>query len=130
MTKPIGLLALLALVLWLSDVAAKDYWGVQGEGRGSCGNWTKAQRHRPQIGADGLMPVTFADMDLATQAAWVQGFISAFNYYGGATAPDIASGTDANGVFAWIDNYCAAHPLDSIATATIALLTELSQRGQ
>ena len=66
-------------------------------------------------------------MDLATQTAWVQGFISAFNYYGGATAPDIASGTDANGVFAWIDNYCAAHPLDTIATATIALVSELSK---
>jgi hypothetical protein len=27
-------------------------------------------------------------------------------------------GTDINGLFAWIDNYCATHPIDNIATAT------------
>ncbi len=73
------------------------------------------------------MPVAFADMDLATQTAWVNGFLSAFNFYG-TSKEDIANGIDANGVFAWIDNYCAAHPLDNITRATIALITELSKR--
>ena len=76
-----------------------------------------------------MMPVTFADIDLLAQTAWVQGFLSAFNYYGGATAPNIVTGIDANGVFAWIDNFCAGHPLDTIATASVALISELSNRG-
>jgi hypothetical protein len=40
----------------------------------------------------------------------------------------VAEGTDINGVFAWIDTYCAAHPLDPIAKAAIALVVELSKR--
>jgi hypothetical protein len=123
------LLALLALVFCLSGVEAKDYWAVKGDGKQSCGTWTKAQAHRPPIGADGMMRVTSADMDLSSQIAWVLGFVSAFNYYGSATAPDIAGGIDTNGVLAWIDNYCTTHPLDSIATATIELVSELSKRA-
>jgi len=34
-----------------------------------------------------------------------------------------------NGVFARIDTYCAAHPLDPIAKAAIAVIDELSRRG-
>lgn len=75
------------------------------------------------------MTVSFADAGIANQTAWVNGLLSAFNYYGSAAASDVANGIDANGVFAWIDNYCAAHPLDSIATATIALISELSKRA-
>jgi hypothetical protein len=63
------------------------------------------------------------------QNQWVLAFISAHNPYEGVT-PDVMKGIDANGVFAWMDNFCAAHPLDQIATATMALITELSNRGQ
>src|SRR5271154_2918241 len=35
---------------------------------------------------------------------------------------------DFRGLLAWIDNYCAAHPLDSIASATFALTAELRRR--
>ena len=128
MTKRICLLALLATVLCLSDLEAKDYWAIKGDGKQSCGAWTKAQAHRPQVGADGIMPVTFADMELSTQLSWVQGFLSAFNYYDSKSV-DVANGIDPNGVFAWIDNYCAAHPLDTIATAAIELISELSKRA-
>ena len=75
------------------------------------------------------MAVSFADAGIANQTAWVNGFLSAFNDYGSAAASDVANCIDANGVFAWIDNYCAAHPLDSTATATIALISELSKRA-
>jgi hypothetical protein len=51
-----------------------------------------------------------------------------FNYYGGMQAANVADGIDANGIFAWID-YCAAHPLDLIAAASIALVSELSRRA-
>lgn len=130
MANRICILGVFALMLGLDGVAAKDYWTVIGEGQGSCGNWTKAQAHRPHIGGDAMMPVTIADIPLSAQTAWVQGFLSAFNHYGGATAPNIVDGIDANGVFAWIDNYCAEHPLDTIASASVALVSERSKRGR
>jgi hypothetical protein len=65
---------------------------------------------------------------MITQTAWVLGFLTAFNYYQSNTG-DVANGIDANGLFAWIDNYCLAHPLDRIANATIALITEVSNRS-
>ena len=94
----------------------------------SCGAWTKAQGHRPPIGADGLLPATFADMDLATQMSFVSGFLSAFNYYA-SNSGNVSNGIDGNGIMAWVDNDRAAHPLDSIATATIALVAELSKKA-
>ena len=44
-----------------------------------------------------------------TQIEWVRGFISAFNTYRSPTG-NVTAGTDMDGVYAWIDNYCAAHP--------------------
>jgi hypothetical protein len=124
MPKRIFLLALLATVLSLQNAEAKVFW-ISGAGKESCGAWTKAQAHRPQVGADGLTRVTFADIDSLHQTSWVQGFLTAFNYYTSETG-SVEKGTDPNGIFAWIDNYCAAHPLDTIATAATALVTELS----
>ena len=82
----------------------------------SCRVWTKTQAHRSQR----------FDVDVATEAAWVNGFISAFNFYQGGA--DVAQSTDVDGYLAWIDNYCAAHPLDQISSAVIKLIEELSQR--
>ena len=50
------------------------------------------------------------------QTEWVVGYLS------GVGAVDVAgydplNGMDAEGVFAWIDNYCRAHPLDKIEKA-------------
>jgi hypothetical protein len=128
MTKRVCLWALLALLLCLESAEAKDQWVVRGDGQASCGAWTKAQAHRPHIGVDNKLRVTFADMDLASQTAWVSGFLSAFDYYGNGSG-NVGNDIDANGILAWIDNYCVAHPLDSIATATIALVSELSKRA-
>jgi hypothetical protein len=132
MRKLVCLLALLTLVFCLG-AGARDFkgsWKATGEGGGSCGQWTKFQQNRPPIGTQWFSDreLTFADLKLSVQLSWVYGFLSASNYYGTSASADITSGTDFNGLFVWIDNYCAAHPLDSIATATIALVTELSKR--
>src|SRR4026207_1360543 len=119
------LLALLALGFCL-QAEAKDGSGiVYGWGNHSCGAWTKAEANRPPINAVGTMYVKI-DSDIAAQTQWISGFISAFNLYQSVT-PDVTKDTDMNGVLAWIDNCCAAHPLDQIATAAIALMHELSQ---
>ena len=36
---------------------------------------------------------------------------------------------DDQGLWAWLDNYCLAHPLDAIATASVALENELIDRA-
>jgi len=66
-------------------------------------------------------------MDVASQLAWVTGFLSAFNFYGNRREADVAGSTDVNGIFAWLDNYCAANPLHTVAEASVALVTELSK---
>ena len=104
----------------LLQAEAKDGWIAYGWGTKSCGAWTKVEAHRQPVGAE-------VGSNIAAQTSWIVGFISAFNYYQGAT-PDVTEGTDISGVFAWIDNYCATHPLDPINHAVLALIAQLSQR--
>jgi hypothetical protein len=56
----------------------------------------------------------------------VQGYITAYNEWA-FQGPDVTGGTDADGVFAWMDNYCALHPLDSVAVAIRRLITTLDR---
>jgi hypothetical protein len=79
------------------------------------------------VEADGTFRVKLSDWQLMTQTSWVDGFISAFNYYVRQSG-DVAKGIDTNGIFARIDTYCASHPLDNVAVATFALIEELKQR--
>ena len=120
------LLALLALVFCFKAEAKPV--AVYGWGLKSCGAWTKAQAQRPELTTGGVQTLnTDSDADMVTQMEWVSGFISAFNMYKSATQ-NVAEGTDLNGVYAWIDNYSAAHPLDPITKAAEVLMRELSQR--
>ena len=41
---------------------------------------------------------------------------------------DFLKGNDADGVYAWMDNYCRAHPLDSLPVAAAPLIRELFDR--
>jgi len=70
--------------------------------------------------------LTESGSDITPQTQWISGFLTAYNYYQSAT-PNVAQGPP-NGVFAWMDNYCAAHPSEPIAKAAIALTDELSRR--
>ena len=67
-TKPSIVLALLALVLGLQHAEAAKLVAISGAGHESCGAWTKAQAHRPQVGADGVTQVSFDDMDSLYQS--------------------------------------------------------------
>jgi hypothetical protein len=119
------LLALLALAFSF-HVEAKNTVMVVGAGQASCGTWTKAQAERQPTDARGNIYYRIGS-DTMIQLEWVRGFISAFNIYKSETG-NVTAGTDMDGVYAWIDNYCAAHPLDNVVTAALALVQELSQR--
>jgi hypothetical protein len=120
------LVALFALVFCF-QAEAKEGWEAFGMGTKSCADWTNAQAERRPISSGGTM-LTQTGSDIPGQTQWIAGFLTAFNYYQSAT-PNVAQGTDMNGVFAWMDNYCAAHPSEPIAKAAIALTDELSRRN-
>jgi hypothetical protein len=80
-----------------------------GAGVGSCGTWTADRRSRP-------MP---ADVD----AEWVLGFLSGTGFEDGPEVNPL-NGMDADGVLAWIDNYCHAHPITQIVDAAEAFRFE------
>lgn len=102
-------LILAMLAIW----PAKGWgWRVIGTGAVSCGTWT-SDRRTPNG--------TLAFMD----GQWVLGFLS-----GQAELSATAGGTldplkdmDAQGVWAWVDNYCQANPLKQIWEAADAFST-------
>ena len=86
-----------------------------GEGLTSCGEWIDKRQHGPSR----VIP----------EAAWVLGFLTAASQYNvTGSSKNIAHGLTGGGVDHWVDNYCAAHPLDDIDTAAVALVQELSRR--
>ena len=57
---------------------------------------------------------------------WLVGFLMEFNITNRQGILDAMGHTDKAGVEAWLDTYCSAHPLIPFATASEALLVELS----
>jgi len=97
-------------------VASQSYtFTILGEGTMSCGEWTErrqSENHR-------VLP----------ESAWVLGYVTAMARVESArTGRKIASGIEGKGVEHWIDNYCSTHPLDDIASASEALVSELISR--
>ena len=76
----------------------------------SCGGWTA---HRRDNTAD-------------VPEFWVLGFLSgaAAGSWASPARLDPLNGVDAEGVWAWIDNYCRTHPLDSLVNAAVMFLRE------
>jgi hypothetical protein len=50
------------------------------------------------------------------------GFLSGIDATINVTKLSPLNGTDAQGVWAWIDNYCQAHPLDKLGDAALAFV--------
>jgi hypothetical protein len=111
-----------ALLAGMSLASAQEPMATTlGVGNRSCGSWIEARR------SVGLLPDVYE--------GWIAGYLSGSNaiisyeYH----TDDLAQAqkqTDARGLYAWIDNYCQAHPLNSIAQAADALSGELIQRAR
>jgi len=100
----------MAVVLPLRGWADQStYWEL---GAKSCGGWTAdRQEHGPAEVGD---------------VAWIDGFVTGINWY---NRSQLGRQTDPQGMFGWVDNYCAAHPLDDLSYAAGALVTELTNTG-
>jgi hypothetical protein len=107
--KLIGATAMIvSLSLGYAVGLAQGSYGVYGQGNQSCGRWTDQNSGK-------------RDSHLYT---WVVGFVSG----AGFASADRLRQTDSDGIAAWIDRYCSAHPLDAIAKASGALVEELTKR--
>jgi len=102
------LLVLIVLVLILTANEAASYSRL-GAGTASCGAWT-AFRHEGSMSARAL-----------SSEQWVLGFIDGITEESGGTL-DPFNGVEAWNVWEWIDNYCQANPLKSIAEAASAFI--------
>ena len=83
-----------------------------GEKSFSCGQWPKG--------------VDYHTPDKAFMLNWVLGFLSGVGT--SPTSPDLLANTDNASIAAWIDNYCAANPLDTMLVAATKLRWELDRR--
>ena len=88
---------------------------VLGVGTLSCEVWTKERADR-------------SDERHFINSAWVQGYVTAVNVFGDGPS-HLAKGTDADGIMAWIDGYCAQHPAESLTVAAKALVDEALLNG-
>ena len=77
----------------------------------SCGTWT--QHKGDAIG-------------LALRG-WLFGLVTGYNTYGSGSG-GLKLGIKAEGLTAWTQAYCQAHPLDSVSTAGFRLIDELKRR--
>jgi len=87
---------------------------VVGVGNGSCGKWIEDRRS--------------AGPSMFITQGWIAGYLTAYNNYAPYANGNVSRGTDVDGLFAWIDRYCRANPLDSIFRASSALILDLEKR--
>jgi hypothetical protein len=90
-----------------------------GAGATSCSAWTEARR-----GSDPSSEQLAADY-----TEWVEGYVSAMEQELPEIIPQVRN-ADVVGLRAWVDNYCAAHPLDDLAVAANALVSMLQTNAQ
>ena len=105
----------LALMYGSAQAVGSEAAKMYGAGAQTCGTWTERR----------------ADDEAAIYESWVLGFLSYMNIFleqgtGGLVvnitgATEQSVGTVDDGLFAWIDNYCAAHPLGMVAEASLFL---------
>lgn len=107
--KELRSLTIIVSLLPIFHVTPAKAYTAAGYGLQSCGTWTAARKEPDSAAADAY-------------EGWVMGFFSGVGWEGPQNI-DPLNGTDAEGVWAWIDNYCAANPLIKIDEATAAFVT-------
>jgi hypothetical protein len=106
---PLTVLAVI-LMTGATEAGAETYVSA-GSGTLSCGSWTADRREYNTGGR-----VTQGSQEAQQESAWVLGFLSGIGFIHN-NGDDPMDGVDSQGVWAWIDNYCKAHPIVSIADA-------------
>ena len=106
-----ALIAVVVLMSWGQPTAAETYT-VLGSGNETCGAWTKSSRKETAIHWQ--------------REQWVFGFITSARIW---LQHDTGSEIDLDGMTGWVDNYCRDNLLNSLTSASIALLEALQNRS-
>ena len=99
-----------SLLFVLTARIAAEGQGVLGQGNVSCSSWFEN------------------DTSNNARAAWILGYITAFNQYGSKPESDVSEGTTTEEMMVWIDNYCRNHPTDNLYRASAALVDQFRQK--
>jgi hypothetical protein len=91
--------------------AASNQYVILGAGSRPCGSWLRVRSQ--------ALP------DSAIMQSWVLGYVTSVNANLLSVNRDVTGDAAPDALFTWIDNYCAAHPLDSLARAASAMLDAL-----
>jgi hypothetical protein len=91
--------------------AAGNQYVIFGAGSRPCGSWLQLRSQ--------ALP------ESAILQSWVLGYVTSVNANLLSVDQDVTAGAAPDALFSWIDNYCAAHPLDSLARAASAMLDSL-----
>lgn len=102
---------LLSSPLAAGPAKAASQYVIFGAGSRPCGGWLQVRSQ--------ALP------DSAVLQSWVLGYLTSVNANLLSVNRDVTAGASSETLFSWIDNYCAAHPLDSLARAASALLDSL-----
>jgi hypothetical protein len=86
-----------------------------GDGSNSCGAWTQERATDTQR--------------VQLWKGWLLGFLSGANIWDSNADFLLTQKLDAAALYAWMDNYCRAHPLDTVYFAAIKLVVELQSRS-
>jgi hypothetical protein len=84
--------------------------GVLGQGNASCSSWLENHTSND------------------ARAAWILGYITAFNQYGSSKPSDLTQGTTTEEMMVFINNYCRNHPTDNLYGASAALVNQFRQK--
>jgi hypothetical protein len=99
-----------SLLFVLTARIAAEGQGVLGQGNVSCSSWLENHTSND------------------ARAAWILGYITAFNQYASKPESDVSEGTTTEEMMVWIDNYCRNHPTDNVYKASAALVDQFRQK--
>ena len=115
--RSLGLLAIsVAFLPRAGPALAANEYVIFGAGSRSCGSWLQVRSQ--------ALP------DTVVLQSWILGYITSVNANVLSVNRDVTSGAAPDTLFSWIDNYCAAHPLESVARAASALLDSLMVKNK
>jgi hypothetical protein len=104
----------MAILSLAAPARAGDAYVIFGAGGRPCGSWLQVRSQ--------------ASPDSAMLQSWVLGYITSVNANVLMVSRDVANGSSPDALFSWIDDYCAAHPLDSLARAASSLVDSLRSK--
>ena len=88
--------------------AASNQYVILGAGSRPCGSWLQ------------LRSQALPDSDVLQ--SWLLGYVTSVNANLLSVNQDVTGGATPDALYSWIDNYCATHPLDSLARAASAMI--------